>query len=80
MTIGFPVRINHDSGPTVIGYPMARRGGLLDRLGVLGELLRFMWARKLWWLVPMMVVLVLLVAVLVFAQGSAVAPFIYTLF
>ncbi|MGM0627897.1 MAG: DUF5989 family protein [Candidatus Fermentibacterota bacterium] len=59
---------------------MARRGGLLDRLGVLGELLRFMWARKLWWLVPMMVVLVLLVAVLVFAQGSAVAPFIYTLF
>jgi len=64
----------------VIGYPVARRGGLLDRLGVLGELLRFMWARKLWWLVPMMVVLVLLVAVLVFAQGSAVAPFIYTLF
>lgn len=59
---------------------MARRGGFLDRLGVLGELLRFMWARKLWWLVPMMVVLVLLVAVLVFAQGSAVAPFIYTLF
>lgn len=59
---------------------MARRGGLLDRLGVLGELLRFMWARKLWWLVPMMLVLVLLVAVLVFAQGSAVAPFIYTLF
>lgn len=59
---------------------MARRGGLLDRLGVLGELLRFMWARKLWWLVPMLVVLVLLVAVLVFAQGSAVAPFIYTLF
>lgn len=59
---------------------MARRGGLLDRLGVLGELLRFMWARKLWWLVPMMVVLGLLVAVLVFAQGSAVAPFIYTLF
>lgn len=59
---------------------MARRGGMLDRLGVLGELLGFMWARKLWWLVPMMVVLVLLVAVLVFAQGSAVAPFIYTLF
>jgi hypothetical protein len=59
---------------------MAKRGGFLDRLGVLGELLRFMWARKLWWLVPMMVVLVLLVAVLVFAQGSAVAPFIYTLF
>jgi hypothetical protein len=59
---------------------MARRGGLLDRLGVLGELLRFMWARKLWWLLPMLLVLVVLVAALVFAQGSAVAPFIYTLF
>jgi hypothetical protein len=59
---------------------MAGRGGFLDRLGVLGELLRFMWARKLWWLLPMLIVLVLLVVLLVFAQGSAVAPFIYTLF
>lgn len=59
---------------------MAAHGGLLDRLGVLGELLRFMWARKLWWLLPMLLVLVLLAGLLVFAQGSAVAPFIYTLF
>jgi hypothetical protein len=55
-------------------------GGLIDRLGIIGELFRFLWARRLWWLLPMMIVLVAIVALLVFAQGSAVAPFIYTLF
>ncbi len=54
--------------------------GFLDRLGVLGELLRFLWARKLWWMIPMVLVLILIAGVLVFAQGSAMAPFIYTLF
>lgn len=52
----------------------------IDRLGIIGELLAFMWQRKLWWMIPMVVVLVLVLALLVFAQGSAVAPFIYTLF
>lgn len=52
----------------------------LDRLGILGELLAFLWQRKMWWMIPMVVVLILVVALLVFAQGSAVAPFIYTLF
>ncbi|MBN1887962.1 MAG: hypothetical protein JW850_08215 [Thermoflexales bacterium] len=50
------------------------------RLGIVGELLQFLWKRKLWWLIPMMVVLVLFLILLVSAQGSAVAPFIYTLF
>jgi hypothetical protein len=59
---------------------MTRQGGFLDRMGILGELFRYLWARRLWWLLPMIVVLVALVALLVFAQGSAVAPFIYTLF
>ena len=53
---------------------------LLVRLGILGELLRFLWEQKLWWLIPMIVMLGLLAMLLVFAQGSAVAPFIYTLF
>ncbi len=57
-----------------------KRGGFLVRLGILGELLRFLWKRKLWWLIPMIVLLVLFAVLLVFAQGSAVAPFIYTLF
>lgn len=55
-------------------------GGFLSRMGTLGELLLFLWKRKLWWMIPMIVVLILFVLLLVFAQGSAVAPFIYTLF
>ncbi len=54
--------------------------GLSSRLGILGELLVFLWQRKLWWLIPMVLVLVLLVSLLVFAQASGIAPFIYTLF
>jgi hypothetical protein len=36
--------------------------------------------RKKWWLAPILVVLMLVGALLVFAQGSALAPFIYTIF
>lgn len=52
----------------------------LNRFGVLGELFSFLWERKLWWMIPMVATLVLVGVLLVFAQGSAVAPFIYTLF
>jgi hypothetical protein len=55
-------------------------GGALARMGIVGELLSFLWQRKLWWLIPMIVVIVLFGVLLIFAQGSAVAPFIYTLF
>jgi hypothetical protein len=55
-------------------------GSALKRVGIVGELLSFLWKRKLWWLIPMMVVIVLLAMLLIFAQGSALAPFIYTLF
>ena len=54
--------------------------GLIARLGILGELIFFLWKRKLWWMIPMMVMLIMFALLLVFAQGSAVAPFIYTLF
>lgn len=40
----------------------------------------FMRYRKKFWLAPIMVVMILLGALIVLAQGSAVAPFIYTLF
>ena len=56
------------------------RGGVATRLGIVGELLSFLWQRKLWWLIPMVLVIVLFGVLLIFAQGSAVAPFIYTLF
>ena len=53
-------------------------GGLLSRLGILRELLTFLWKRKLWWLMPMIVVFVLFTILFVTAQATGVAPFIYT--
>ncbi len=44
------------------------------------ELWAFMKARKKFWLLPIIVIMLLLGALIVLAQGSAVAPFIYTLF
>lgn len=44
------------------------------------ELFAFMAARKKFWLLPILVVMLLLGGLLVLAQGSAIAPFIYTLF
>lgn len=46
----------------------------------INELWSFMKVRKKFWLLPIMVLLLLLGGLLVLAQGSAVAPFIYTLF
>ena len=44
------------------------------------DLWLFLGERKKFWLAPIIVVMVLLGGLIVFAQGSAVAPFIYTLF
>lgn len=49
-------------------------------MSFLSELWAFMRARKKFWLLPIFLMAVLLGALLVFSQGSAVAPFIYTLF
>lgn len=47
---------------------------------VLQELMAFLTREKKYWLVPILVTFVLLGVLLVFAQSSPVAPFIYTLF
>lgn len=49
-------------------------------LDLLKDLWDFMRVRKKYWLAPILLVLLLLGALIVLAQGSAVAPFIYTLF
>lgn len=51
-----------------------------SNFGVVGELLGFLWKRKLWWLIPMIVVLLVFGLLLIFASASGVGPFIYTLF
>jgi hypothetical protein len=49
-------------------------------LDLLSDLAGFMRARKKYWLAPVMLILVLLGALMVLVEGSAIAPFIYTLF
>ncbi len=52
----------------------------MSRFSILGEFWQFFWERKLWWLVPMFVVLLGLGLLIIFAQSSSVVPFIYVLF
>ena len=49
-------------------------------MGLISELWGFMKVRKKFWLLPIMVILVLLGALIVFTESSAVAPFVYALF
>jgi hypothetical protein len=51
-----------------------------SNVGIVGQLLNFLWQRKLWWLIPMVTVLLLFGLLLIFATASGVGPFIYTLF
>ena len=48
--------------------------------GVIAELWAFMRERKKWWLLPVIAVLLMVGLLLAFAQGSVLAPFIYTFF
>lgn len=59
---------------------MRLRESLASRMGIAGELLGFFWHHKWWWLTPMILVLLLFGVLVIFAQSSAIAPFIYTLF
>ena len=52
----------------------------MAKSSLLGELWAFMRERKKWWLMPIIIMLLLVGSLLVFAQGSALAPFIYTIF
>ena len=52
----------------------------MSKLSIFKELWGFLKARKKWWLLPILLMIVLLGLILIFAQGSALAPFIYTVF
>jgi hypothetical protein len=53
---------------------------LLSGGGTAAELLRFLWARKLWWLIPFVVTLLVAGTLVLVGQVTGIAPFIYTLF
>ena len=50
------------------------------RLGVLGELLAFLWKRKLYWMLPMVITLIVFALLIIIGGSSPLSPFIYTLF
>lgn len=52
----------------------------MSKLSIFTELWRFMRIRKKWWLLPIVLIIVLLGLILIFAQTSPLAPFIYTVF
>lgn len=51
-----------------------------SNLRVVGELLGFLWQRKLWLLIPMIFILLLFGLLIIFASSSGIGPFIYSLF
>lgn len=52
----------------------------MSKLSIAIELWQFLKVRKKWWLAPIVIFLVLLGALIIFTESSALAPFIYTLF
>jgi len=52
----------------------------MAKISLWSELWVYMKVRKKWWLAPILIFLLLLAAIAVFAEGSALAPFIYAIF
>lgn len=59
---------------------MSLKDSLHSKLQFAGEVWSFLKVRKKWWLAPILVLSVLLGMLIVLSHGSALAPFIYTLF
>jgi hypothetical protein len=52
----------------------------MGKIAILREFWDFLRVRKKWWLAPIIIFLVLLGALIILTEGSALAPFVYTLF
>lgn len=59
---------------------MRFRQRVASRYSTVRELLGFFWGSRLWWLTPMIAVLLLLGGLMIFAQSSSALPFLYTIF
>jgi Family of unknown function (DUF5989) len=53
---------------------------MIARMGILGELLQFLWRRKLYWLIPMILTLIVFAVLIILGSNPATQPFIYSLF
>ena len=54
--------------------------GMGNRFSIAAELIGFLWKVKMWWLIPVVFVLLFLGLLIGFGSASGVGPFIYTLF
>ena len=52
----------------------------MSKVSILFEFWDYLRERKKWWLAPIVIILVLFGALIILTEGSAIAPFIYTLF
>jgi hypothetical protein len=50
------------------------------RLGIIGELLGFLWNNKKWWMIPIVIILLIFGILLLIPGGSAIFPFLYPFF
>lgn len=53
---------------------------ITSRAGVLGELMGFLWKRKRWWLIPMIVALLVFGVLIALGATGVLSPFLYSLF
>jgi hypothetical protein len=64
-----------------MGHPYGNRvAGMRSKLSIPREFWSFLRVRKKWWLAPIVILLLTLGLILVLTEGSALAPFIYSLF
>ena len=59
---------------------MSDQPAIPSRLEIAKKLTGFLWERKLWWMIPMCLLLMMVGVLVVLAESSSLSPFIYTLF
>lgn len=53
--------------------------GFARKFAIAFELLGFLWSQRLWWLIPLVLMLLIMAALIAFASATAIGPFIYPL-
>lgn len=59
---------------------MGRIKNFKERVGILKEFFEFIMKQKVWWLAPIIILLVLFSLFIIFTESTALAPFIYAIF
>ncbi|MEM1578026.1 MAG: DUF5989 family protein [Candidatus Pacearchaeota archaeon] len=53
---------------------------IIWRSKIIGDFLKYLWKHKMWWLLPLMIILLLFGLLLILGQTTPLGPFIYTIF